>query len=187
MIMATDIRVGTIIKFEGALYRCTYIMHRTPGNKRGFVQTKLKSLANGKVIDYRFGSDDKVESPSLDHKEMEYLYAESDMSLFHFMDTKNFDQFVLGRAVLEEFIPYLQENMKIVMSFYDGDPVAIHLPKSLKFKVVSTPPDLKGATATNAYKPATLENGVELTVPPFIKEGDIIVVDPEAGEYLERA
>ena len=185
--MATDIRVGMIIKFEGELYRCTYIMHRTPGNKRGFVQTKLKSLSNGKVIDYRFGSDDKVESPSLDHKEMEYLYAEEDGSLFHFMDTKAFDQVVLNRDILEEFIPYLQENMKIIMAFYDGKPVAIHLPKSLQFKVTSTPPDLKGATATNKYKPATLENGIEILVPPFIKEGDIVVIDPELGEYVERA
>lgn len=186
MIMGTKIRVGTIIKFEGQLYRCTYIMHRTPGNKRGFVQTKLRNLTNNKVIDYRFGSDDKVESPSLDFREMEYLYAENDMSLFHFMDTRTFDQMTLGRDVIEDFIPYLKDNMKIVMGFYEGKPLTIQLPTSMEFKVATTQPELKGATATNSFKPATLENGVEIMVPPFIKEGDMIVIDPEAGEYLSR-
>ena len=187
MISATDIRVGTIIKFEGKLYRCTYIMHRTPGNKRGFVQTKLRNLENNKVIDYRFRSEDTVESPSLDHKEMEYLYAEADGSLFHFMDTRTFDQLVIGRDVMEDFIPYLKDNMKIVMGFYEQRPVTVHLPKAMPFTVITTQPELKGATATNSFKPATLENGLEVQVPPFIREGDVVTIDPETGEYLSRA
>ncbi len=187
MISATDIRVGMILKWQGQLYRCTYIMHRTPGNKRGMMQTRLRNLDNGKVIEYRFRSEDVVDNPSLDHKEMEFLYADEGGHLFHFMDTKNFDQLVLGRDVMEDFIPYLKDNMKIVMGFYEDKPITIQLPKTLDFRIVATQPELKGATATNSYKPATLENGLEIQVPAFVGEGDMVRINPETGEYLERA
>ena len=186
MLAATQLRVGTIIKFEGALYRVTYIMHRTPGNKRGFVQAKLRNLDNNKVIDYRFASDDKIENPSLETKEMQYLYSENDQSAFHFMDTKTYDQVAISREVLEDFIPYLQENMTMLIGFHEHNPITIELPETMDFKVITTPPDIKGSTATTSFKHATLQNGLVVMVPPFVKEGDVVRVKTETGEYLER-
>lgn len=186
MISATQIRVGTIIKFEGELYRCTYIMHRTPGNKRGFVQVKMRNMQSHKVIDYRFSSDDKVENPMLDFKEMQYLYSENDQSGFHFMDTSTYDQVMITSDALEGLVPYLRENMFIKVGFYENNPVTIELPETMDFKVITTQPDIKGGTVTTTFKPATLENGIEVTVPPFVKEGDVVRIKTESGEYVER-
>lgn len=187
MISATQLRVGTLLKFEGELYRCTYIMHRTPGNKRGFVQAKLRNMDNNKVIDYRFGSDDKIEDLSLDYKKMQFSYAENDGSAFHFMDNENFDQITIGKDVLEESIPFLQENMEILIGFYDHKAVTIQLPQTMDFKVVSCPPDIKGGSVTASYKTAKLSNGLDVGVPGFIKEGDTIRINTADREYLERA
>ncbi len=186
MIPATQLRIGAIVKFNGDIYRVTYIMHRTPGNKRGFVQAKLRSLANNKVIDNRFASDDKIENLSLDIKQMQYLYAENDKSSFHFMDNKTFDQVSIRRDVLEEFIPYLKENENISIGFHEHEPVTIELPETMDFKIVTTAPEIKGSTATTSFKPAELDNGITVMVPPFVKEGDVIRIKTESSEYLER-
>lgn len=186
MISATQIRVGIIIKFEGELYRVTYIMHRTPGNKRGFVQVKMRNMQDHKVIDYRFASDDKVENPLLDYKEMQYMYAENDQSAFYFMDTVTYDQVMITSEALEGLIPFLRENMLIKVGFYEDNPVTIELPETMDFKVVTTQPDIKGSTATTTFKPATLENGLEISVPPFVKEGDVVRIKTESSEYVER-
>jgi elongation factor P len=159
--------------------------HITPGNWRGMVQTKLKSIKSGSIIEHRFRSEDRIEQAYLETHEMEYLY--SDGSHHHFMNTENYEQVALSDDELGDSAQWLAPGLKIQAEFYEGAPIGIDMPPSLELTVTQTEPSLKGATVSNVNKPATLENGVTITVPPFINEGDRIRVDPIEGRYIERA
>ena len=182
---ANDIRRGMIIVYDGVPHRVLDFQHRTPGNLRAFVQTKLRSLKTGSSIEVRFSSTDNIERAILEEHEMEYLY--SDGQMYHFMNTETYEQVALDSETLGDAIGYLAPNTKIQVEFFEGQPIGIDLPSVVELTVVETEPGLKGATASNSPKPAKLETGVTVQVPPFIKEGDRIRVDPSKGVYLERA
>jgi elongation factor P len=184
-IPATQIRRGMVIVFEGQPCKVLEFRHHTPGNLRAMIQTKLRNIRTGASFEHRFRSADTIDKASLEQHEMEYLY--SDGSHHHFMNTENYEQTALSEEELGDAAPWLMPGMKIQAEFYEGSPIGIDLPPSMEFTVTQTEPQLKSATVSNVNKPATLENGVTITVPPFVNEGDRIRVDPTEGRYIERA
>jgi len=184
-IPATQIRRGMVIIFEGQPCKVIDFRHHTPGNLRAMVQTKLRNLRTGSSFEHRFRSADSVERANLEQHEMEYLY--SDGSHHHFMNTENYEQTGMSEDDLGDAAQWLQPGLKIQVEFMDGSPIGVELPPSMELTVTQTEPSLKGATVSNVNKPATLENGVTIQVPPFVNEGDRIRVDPREGRYIERA
>lgn len=182
---ATQIRRGNVIVFNGEPCRVVDFHHHTPGNLRAFVQTKLRNLQSGTMFEHRFRSSDTVERAYLETHELQYLYT--DGLHFHFMNTETFEQVALDDEALGDAAQWLTESMVIQAEFYEGKPIGVDLPNSLELEVVETEPAAKGDTKTSVTKPAKLENGVTVTVPPFINRGDVIRVDPREGKYLERA
>jgi elongation factor P len=174
-----------IIIYNNAPHRVLDFQHRTPGNLRAFVQAKLRNIKSGSSTEVRFSSTENIERASLDEHEMEYMY--SDGELHHFMNTETFDQVALDSETLGDSTNYLIAGTRIQVDFFDGQPIGVTLPPAVELTVVETQPEMKGATASNSPKPAKLETGVTVQVPPFIKEGDRIRVDPSKGVYLERA
>jgi elongation factor P len=185
MIPATQLRSGMLIIHNGELHRVHDMVHKTPGNLRGFVQAKMRNVRSGSMNEHRFGSTDRVEKASLDEREMEYLY--SDSSGHHFMDQTTFDQVQLSDEVMGEQMKYLLPNTSIHVDFYDGNPVGIELPNTVTLKVTETQPGMKGATASASYKPATLETGLQVMVPQFVEAGIRVKIDTRDNSYLERA
>ena len=184
-IPATQIRRGMVIVFEGEPCRVVEFRHHTPGNLRAMIQTKLRSIRTGSSFEHRFRSVDTIEKASLEQHEMEYLH--SDGSHHHFMNTESFEQIALSDDDLGDAAQWLTPGLKIQVEFYEGTPIGIDLPPSLELTVTQTEPSLKGATVSNVNKPATLETGVTIQVPPFVNQGDRIRVDPGEGRYIERA
>ncbi|HEY3028365.1 MAG: elongation factor [Blastocatellia bacterium] len=184
-IPATQIRRGMVIVFEGQPCKVVEFRHHTPGNLRAMVQTKLKNIRTGSSFEHRFRSADTIERASLEQHEMEYLY--SDGSHHHFMNTENYEQTGLSEEDLGDAAQWLTPGLKIQAEFYEGAPIGVELPPSMELTVTRTDPTLKGATVSNVNKPATLENGATVLVPPFVNEGDRIRVDPTEGRYIERA
>jgi elongation factor P len=174
-----------VILFEGKLCKVVDFRHHTPGNLRAMVQTKLRDLKTGSSFEHRFRSADTVERASLEQHEMEYLY--SDGSGHTFMNTENYEQTTLTNDDLGDAAQWLSPGLRIQAEFYEGNPIGVELPPSMELTVVETEPSLKGATVSNVNKPAKLENGVTIQVPPFVNEGDRIRVDPSEGRYMERA
>jgi len=184
MIQATALRRGMLIKKDGELFSVFSAIHKTPGNLRGFVQARLRNLRNGAMGEFRFRSVDMVEKVSLDEHEMEYLYK--DANDYYFMNTETYEQTHLNEEVLGDSVLYLIPNIKIKVEFYEGNPIGIDLPASVEMVVVETEPGLKSATASNVNKPAKMETGLIVQVPPFIDIGEKIRVDTNEGKYLER-
>ena len=182
---ATRLRKGNLIKHNGDLCRIVEQQHVTPGNLRGFVRAKMRKLKDGTQFEHRFRSEDMVERASLDEREMQYLYK--DGSGFCFMDTESFEQIHMSEEALGDSMNYLLPEATIKVEFYDGTPVGIELPQTVDLKVTETVPGIKGATASAQLKPATLETGLVVQVPPFVNEGDRIRVNTETGEYQARA
>jgi elongation factor P len=184
-LLATRLRTGMIIKLDNDLFRIHDLMHVTPGNLRGFVRVKARNLRTQAMSEQKLRSEDVIERATLDEKEMQYLYSDGDG--YHFMDTESYEQIHMSADVLGEAVGFLKPEMTIEVEFYGSEPVGIELPQTVDLKVVETVPAIKGATATNQLKPATLETGVIVQVPPFIDEGDMIRVNTETGEYLSRS
>ena len=185
LIPATQLRTGMIIKYEKELVRISQVVHITPGNWRGMVQTKMRKLSTGTQIENRFRSEDKVERVSLEQHEMEFLYKSGDE--YHFMNTENYEQIALDDEVLGESGKFLTPNLRVSVEFYESKPMGVELPKTVDLTVTETGPGLKSATVTNALKPATTETGLIVPVPNFIEVGEIIRVETATGEYLSRA
>jgi elongation factor P len=173
-----------LIKIDSDLFRALEVQHVTPGNLRGFVRVKMRNIRTGVLADNRFRSEDTVERAVLDEREMQYLYQDGDD--YYFMDTATFDQTHITSEALGDSVNYLKPEMTIQVEFYGTEPVGIELPQTVDLKVTDTVPGIKGATASNQIKPATLETGVVVNVPPFINTGDVIRVNTETGEYLSR-
>jgi elongation factor P len=184
MIQATQLKKGMCIKHENDLYRVVEAQHKTPGNLRGMVQAKIRNLKTGSISDHRFRSVDMVERAILDETQMEYLYQDGDM--YHFMNNETFEQVGLSDEVLGDAVSYLIPNIKIGIEFYEGRPVGIDLPLNVTMKVFETEPAIKGASVSNVGKPAKMETGLVVQVPPFINEGDVIRIDTSTGSYVER-
>jgi elongation factor P len=176
---------GMCIKHDNDLYRVVATQHITPGNWRGMVQAKIRHLKSGSIIEHRFRSDDRVERAILDETEMEFLYQDGDM--YHFMNNETFEQMALSEEVLGDAVPYLFPNIKLKIEMYEERPVGIELPLTVELKVAETEPAIKGASVSNQSKPARMETGLMVQVPPFIAEGDIIKIDTATGAYIERA
>src|SRR5215468_8100693 len=185
MIQATQMRPGMVIVFNKELFSIFSVNHRTPGNLRGFVQVRMRNLRSGTMIEHRFSSEDKVERAILDEVEMEYLY--DDGEYFYFMNTENYEQMHLTKEILGDGTDYLIPQLKVAVEFYDGKPISVELPATVDLTVVETEPGLKGATVSNVTKPAKLETGLVVQVPPFITEGEKIRVNTSEGTYQERA
>jgi elongation factor P len=185
MISATQLRPGMIIKFNNELYSVFSMTHRTPGNLRGFVQAKMRSLKSGTMTEHRFSSEDKVEKAQLEEHEMEYLY--DDGEYYYFMNTETFEQMHLMKDLLGDAVQYLIPQLKLKVEFYEGKPLGVELPATVDMLVVETEPGLKGATVSNVTKPAKTETGLMVQVPPFITEGEKIKVNTAEGTYQERA
>ena len=183
-ISANDIRKGMVILHEGSPVKVMEFHHHTPGNLRAMVQARLRNLLTGNSFEYRFRSNDTLEKITLEQHKMEYLY--SDGSHHHFMNSENYEQVALTEDELGDAAQWLMPGLKIEVEFYNGDAIGVALPDKMELTVTTTEPQLKGATASNSNKPATLENGVTLYVPPFIQEGEKIRVNPTEARYLER-
>lgn len=184
MIKATDIRRGMVITFEGTNFVVVDFAHHTPGNLRAMVQTKLRNMSNGALIDKRLRSVDQIEVPYVETKEFEYLYSSAGEHIF--MDIETFDQIPFSDDILGTSMQFLLPNTRVMVKYIDDKPVSIEIPASIDLTVTDTPPTLKGATATNQYKEATVETGLKVQVPPFIGPGEKIRIDTRTGEYIER-
>jgi elongation factor P len=184
MINATQIRKGMVIKVKGELYKVLEAVHITPGKGQALMQTKLRSLKDQALLDYRFRSKDRVEQAFLEKIEMEFLYQSGEDYIF--MNLENYEQIKLPKEIIGDAIRYLIPNVIFNVERHEGKPAGIEPPLSLDLKVVKTEPFLKGATASASNKPAVLETGITVNVPPFIKEGDIVRIDTRDDRYLER-
>jgi elongation factor P len=185
MISATQMRPGMVIKFNNELFSVFSVFHRTPGNLRGFVQAKMRNLRTGNMIEHRFSSEDRVEKAALEEHQMEYLY--DDGEYYYFMNTENFEQMHLTKDILGDSVQYLVPQLTVSVEFYEGKPISVELPATVDLTVVETEPGLKGASVSNVTKPAKLETGLVVQVPPFINEGEKIRVNTAEGTYQERA
>src|SRR6185503_19525798 len=183
-IQATRLRKGMLIKFENDLYRIDETHHLTPGNKRGYMLVKMRSLRANRLLDHKFRAEEDVDRAVLDEQEMQFLYREGDS--YHFMNTSTFEQLHLNRDVLGEQALYLLPDAVISIEFFESQPVGIHLPPTVDLTVRDAAPGIKGATASAQIKPATLETGLVVNVPSFVNPGDVIRVSTESGEYLSR-
>lgn len=185
MIQASQLRPGMCILFEKDICRVMNAQHVTPGNLRGFVQARMRNLRTGNSFEHRFGSTEKVERAILDTNQMEYLY--SDASGHHFMNQETYEQISLEDETLGDSMLYILPNTVISVDFYEEKPVGIELPNTVTLEVVETEPGLKGATASSSYKPAKMETGLVVQVPPFIEPGTKILIDTRENKYLSRA
>ena len=185
MINATQIRRGNIILLDGNLYRVFEAVHITPGRWKAMVQTKLRSLKDGTLLNHRFRSEDRVEQAYLEVADMEFLYKSGDDAVF--MNQENYEQIRLSPEVIGDGVNYLVSNIVFKIELYEGQPVGVEPPITVDLKVVQTDPFLKGATQSASSKPAVLETGLTVMVPQFINEGDVIRIDTREDKYLERA
>jgi elongation factor P len=182
----SQVRKGMVIVGEdGQLYHVVDRDLNTPGNWRAILQLKLKNLKSGSITINRVRPQDKVEQAYLDKREMQYIYQDGDG--FVFMDLESYDQITLPKEQVGEQMLYMKENNKAHVTFYDSKPLSLELPATVELKVVDTEPSVKGATAAAQYKPATMETGLKITVPPFVGVGEMIAIDTRTGEYLSRA
>jgi len=176
---------GMLIKIGQDLFRVLELQHVTPGNLRGFVRVKFRNIRTGSLADQKLRSEDFVERATLDEREMQYLYRDGDA--FHFMDTSTYEQLHIDAEALGDNVNYLIPDALIKVEFYGTEPVGIELPQTVDLVVEDTAPGIKGATASNQIKPARLETGLVVNVPPFVNTGDKVRVNTETGEYLSRA
>ena len=184
MIAATQLRVGNLIMYNGKPWRVASMVHRTPGNLRGFVQAKLVNIENGSNTEVRFSSEDKVEKASLDQHTLQFSYKAGDD--FHFMNTHSYEMVELTREVLGDNAGYLIDGMTITADYFEGRVVGIDPPMFVELTVSETTPNIKGAAVQNTSKPAILETGLEIKVPPYIEPGDKVKVDTRTGEFVAR-
>ena len=185
MAAANDLRKGQAIKYNGNVAIVLDVQHRTPGNLRAFVQAIIRYINTGKSADVRFGSTDKVELVDVNRQTLEFSYK--DNTGYHFMDPQTYDTITLNDNLLGEAKDYLVENLKVEVLSTEGRPVQVELPSSVQLKVVEAPEGVRGDTASNVTKPATLETGKIVNVPLFIQEGELVKIDTRTGSYMGRA
>jgi len=185
MVSTNDLRTGLTIEVDGDVYSVVDFQHVKPGKGSAFVRTKLKNLRTGGVVERTFRAGEKVKRAHMERKEMQYLYRDGDS--FVFMDNQTFDQVGIHLEQMGDTVNYLKENMNIFLLTYEDELMGIDLPHSVELKVVSAAPGVRGDTASGATKTATLETGLEIQVPLFVEEGNVVRVDTRTGEYLERA
>ena len=184
MIDVHQLRKGTTFLLDGEIYKDIEFQHHKPGRGKAIIRTRIRNLRTGATIDKNFISGDRVEDIRIDRIEVQYLY--NDGQFYYFMNTETYEQIYLPEELLGDSLPYLVPNILLQVQFFEGEPIGVELQGSVELRVISTEPVLKGATVSNVTKPATLETGLVIQVPPFINEGEIIRVDTSDGKYLER-
>jgi elongation factor P len=184
MMAATDVRRGHVLRYQNALWVVYGTLHVTKGNLRGFVRIKMRNISTEAMVEEKFSSADKFEQAYIDQKDMEYLYLDGQFLVF--MDPETADQVSVPEEALGEDRLFIKENMTVKVSFVDNAPITVELPNVVELKVLETEPSLKGATVTNVYKPAKLETGASVQVPPFIEKGEIVKIDTRNHEYVGR-
>lgn len=180
-----DIRKNTVIDYKGAPHSVMEFHHRTPGNLRAFVQVRLRNLMTGAQCEERFSSTEDIPVADVFSFEATFLY--NDDSGYHFMHSQTFEQVSLNDELIGESAKYLQDGMIVQLSTYNEIPIGIQLPKTVTLTIADTPPEIKGATASNSPKPATTDTGISISVPPFVKIGDKVIIDTDQGTYISRA
>ena len=185
MAKASDIRKGAVVMYEGQPCRVMDFQHRTPGNLRAFVQMRMRNLLNGNTFETRFSATEDVDTARLETKELQVLY--DDGTDVHVMDAQSFEQYALDQEITGDLRPWMQPESMIQVEWLEGKPISVKLPSVVEIEIAETTPIMKTATKTASSKPATLVNGVVVQVPEFLETGEKVRVNPNTGEYLERA
>ena len=183
-ITANEIKPGMLIEHKNDLWEVLKTQHVKPGKGGAFNQVEMKSVNKNTKMNERFRSSETVEKAAVEESKYSYLYK--DENNYYFMHTKTFEQININKKILNEKGNFLSENLEVTISFYDDKPISVELPNQINCKVVTTDIALKGQTVSSSYKPATLENGIKIQVPPFIESGDTIIVDTRSSEYIKK-
>jgi len=184
-ISGNAVRPGMVIEHQSKLWLAVKIQHTQPGKGGAYLQVELKNVRDGSKLNERFRASEDIERVRLDQRQQQFLYVDGD--LFSFMDTETYDQISLPRQLLGEAAVFLQDGMLVTVESYEGEAINVTLPDTVEMTVVETEPVVKGQTAAASFKPATLENGVRVMVPPFIEQGDRVVINTGEGTYAKRA
>ena len=184
MIGVNELRKGVTFTMDGELYKVLAYQHHKPGRGKATIRTTLRNLRTGATIQQNFISGDRVEDVRVERRGVQYLYTDGD--LYHFMDTETYEQTALAASALGDQVHYLKESMELVLSSYEGEPIDVELPTTVEMEVVGAEMAIAGDTATGAMKKVRLETGLEVQVPLFVKQGDVIRVDTRTGEYVTR-
>ncbi|MFB5945555.1 elongation factor P [Albibacterium profundi] len=184
MAKASDVRTGNVLRFNGELVTVEEFIHRTPGNLRAFYQAKMRNVRTGKLVEYRFRTDEEVEIARVETSDYQYLYDEGDF--FVVMDNNTFDQYNIPKHLFGDSAKFLKEGMNVIVAFESEEPIIASIPANIELEITYTEPAVKGDTSTGAMKNATVETGVEIKVPLFINQGDRVKVDTRTGSYVER-
>jgi elongation factor P len=184
-INGNEIRPGNILEHDSGLWVAVKVAHVKPGKGGAFAQVEMKNIRDGRKLNERFRSADKVERVRLEQKDQQFLYEQNDMLVF--MDSETYEQIELPADILGDRRPFLQDGMTVHVEYYDQEALSVELPDKVTCTITETEPAVKGQTAANSFKPAVLDNGVRVMVPPFVGEGEAIVVSTETMEYVERA
>ncbi len=185
MITAGDFKKGVTIEWDGGVWNIVDFQHVKPGKGAAFVRTKIKNVMTGAVVERSFNPTDKMPRAIIETKEMQYVYNDGD--LYYFMDVETYEQLPMTHDQVEDAIPFVKEGTNVTMRFFKGKAFSVEAPNFVVLEVTDTEPGFAGDTASNTYKPATLETGFTLQVPLFINTGDMIQIDTRTGEYLKRA
>ncbi|WP_134089559.1 elongation factor P [Olivibacter sp. XZL3] len=184
MAKASEVKTGNILRFNGELVSVDEYIHRTPGNLRAFYQAKMRNVKTGKLVEYRFRTDEEVEIARVETNDYQYLYDEGDF--FVVMDNVSFEQYNIPKSLFGDSARFLKEGMNVLVAFESDEPIMAQTPTTVELEITYTEPAVKGDTSTNALKNATVETGVEIRVPLFINQGDKVKVDTRTGNYIER-
>jgi elongation factor P len=184
MSKASEVKSGNILRFNGELVTVEEFIHRTPGNLRAFYQARMRNVKTGKLVEYRFRTDEEVEIARVETNDYQYLYDDGDY--FVVMDNNTFEQFNIPKSLFGDAARFLKEGMNVIVAFESDEPLMAQAPASVELEITYTEPAVKGDTSTNALKHATVETGVEIRVPLFINQGDRVRVDTKTGDYIER-
>ena len=182
--MAGDLRNGTTFELEGNVFRVVEFQHVKPGKGAAFVRVKMKNVISGAVLERTFNPSEKLQGAEIEKRDMQYLY--NDDNLYYFMDNNTYDQIPLNKEQIGEALKYIKENMNVTMLSFKGNVFAVEPPMFVELEVTYTEPGFSGNTTTTSGKPATLENGLEISVPLFVEIGDVIRIDTRTGLYMER-
>ena len=183
-ILGNEIKPGMLIEHKNDLWEVLKTQHVKPGKGGAFNQVEMKSVNKNTKMNERFRSSETVEKAAVEESKYSYLYK--DENNYYFMNTRTFDQININKKVLNEKGNFLSENLEVTISFYDDKPISVDLPNQINCKIITTDIALKGQTVSSSYKPATLENGIKIQVPPFIESGDTIIVDTRTIEYIKK-
>lgn len=184
MAKASEVKSGNVLRFNGELVAVEEFLHRTPGNLRAFYQARMRNVKTGKLVEYRFRTDEEVTICRVETNDYQYLYEDGDFLVV--MDNSSFEQFNIPRLLFGDSIKFLKEGMNVVIAFESEEPIMAQTPAHVELEITYTEPAVKGDTSTSALKYATVETGVEIKVPMFVNQGDKVKVDTRTGDYIER-